>query len=104
MKPINPIEVKKQQLANIDDEMIQAVNELLIEKFSSGSCTILQKDVIERYFKLKNLENTQANRDELYKRKQLDFEPLYKKEGWKVSYDRPGYNESYEPSFEFLSK
>ena len=35
----------------------------------------------------------------------LDVEDVYRKAGWEVIYDAPGYNESfYEPSFEFRIK
>ena len=30
-----------------------------------------------------------------------DFEPIYEKAGWKVSYDGPGYNESYDGYYIF---
>ena len=104
MKPIKPNEIKKQQLENIDPEMIQAVNELLMKEFESYSCSLSQQDIIAKYFELKNLENTTINRKIMFDRKQLNFEPLLEKEGWNVTYDRPGYNETYEASFKFKDK
>lgn len=31
----------------------------------------------------------------------LDIEPIYRREGWIVEYDMPGYNEHYDPNFTF---
>lgn len=32
------------------------------------------------------------------------LDAVYEKAGWKVSYDKPGYNESYDPYFKFTAK
>jgi hypothetical protein len=34
----------------------------------------------------------------------LDIEDVYGEHGWKVYYDRPAYNEDYEPTFKFTKK
>ena len=34
----------------------------------------------------------------------LDIEPLYEDIGWKVTYDKPGFNETYEATFTFDKK
>ena len=31
----------------------------------------------------------------------FDVEDIYEKAGWDVTYDTPGYNETYEPKFTF---
>jgi len=42
-------------------------------------------------------------RDEIFDRGWLDVEDLYRISGWRVEYHKPGYNETYEPTFEFQS-
>ena len=34
----------------------------------------------------------------------LDVEDIYRKQGWKVVYDSPGYDESYDAYYEFRKK
>jgi hypothetical protein len=34
----------------------------------------------------------------------LNFESIYREHGWKVSFDTPGYHESYESSWTFTKK
>jgi len=34
----------------------------------------------------------------------LDVGKIYENAGWKVEYDRPGFNESYEATFSFTAK
>ena len=31
----------------------------------------------------------------------LNVEEVYREQGWVVSYDKPGYNESYDANFKF---
>ena len=40
-------------------------------------------------------------RKEIYDKNWLDVEDVYESAGWKVEYDKPGYNENYEPTFTF---
>ena len=96
VKPITPNEAESKRLESIDPEMIEAVNELLAKEVSNGYAKIMQKDIEKLYRKKKRVATMDI--------RQLDFEDIYRKAGWKVSYDKPGYNESYEPSFEFKRK
>lgn len=34
----------------------------------------------------------------------MDFEPIYEAQGWKVQYDKPGWDETYDAFFEFKEK
>ena len=58
-----------------------------------------QSDVLKRIRKLGDVETTQ-----IFRSKWLDVEPLYRSNGWTVIYDKPAYNEDYEPTFEFKAK
>ena len=43
-------------------------------------------------------------RQDIFDNHWLDVEDLYRKNGWKVDYDKPGYNESYNAYFVFSAK
>lgn len=101
VKPITPKEAVEQKVFNIPDEVIESFNELIASNLDSGgSATILQKDVI----KLIMSKMPKIKKDTIFKKGWLDVEDLFRKAGWTVSYDKPGYCEDYEASFEFSKK
>lgn len=104
-KPITPAEAKKIKESRFPDFVIEAVNELLIS--SGGYVRLLQGEVvnaiIDKMIANGDTRETEALRNEIYAQGWLDFEPLYRKSGWKVEYDKPGYNESYEAFYVFSS-
>jgi len=104
VKPISPEEIGNEKIKTIPVAMIQAVNELLAIEWNGSSATLRQDDILTRYFKIIGKENDRANRDEVFDKHMLDFEHVYRKLGWRVYYDRPAYNESYEPTYEFMKK
>ena len=98
MKPITPEEVKNTR-PEIPDEVISAVNKLLV-KNSKGNVSrivIFQKDII------RELENYHPSHV-IFENNWLDFEKFYETAGWTVDYDKPGYNETYSAHFIFKAK
>lgn len=77
--------------------VITAVNNLLTKNFRGGSITIKQKDITSEIMRL----DESVIENEIYANKWMDFEEVYRQYGWSVSYDKPGYNESYDATFEF---
>lgn len=100
IKPISPNDIEVNPENIIPPVVIQAVNNLLEKKYRGGSVSILQKEVIEEIVRL----DSSMNDEYLFDNKFLDFEPLYRKSGWSVEYDKPGYNENYEAMFIFKKK
>lgn len=102
MKPITPAELKTKLKDIIPDFVIEAVNNLLHEKYrsSGGEIHIKQQEVVDEIMRL----NTKINRDKIFDKGYLDFEELFEEYGWKVEYDKPGYNETYEAFFTFKPK
>jgi len=39
--------------------------------------------------------------EDVYARRLLDVEPAYRAKGWRVEFDKPGFNESYAATFLF---
>lgn len=100
MKPIKSNEIIDQLDTIIPNVVIEAVNNLLKEKFRGISATILQKDIVAEIIRL----DSKITSKQIFDKKWMDFEEIYKKNGWLVTYDGPAYNESYEPSFNFKVK
>lgn len=98
VSPIKPGEVVKEKEKSIPDAVFEAFNQLIAENFNGYSATVLQKDVVAL------MKEKGVNIGEAYKKGWLDVEDIYRKAGWKVEYDKPGYNESYDASFEFSRK
>lgn len=95
VKPITPKEAAIKSETRIPDYVILAVNKLIEEKFDGVSAIITQEEVLGR------IVNDDISRSFIFDKKYLDFEEIYRKEGWKVVYDKPGYNESYTPYWKF---
>ena len=96
MKPITPNEVASQKLKTMPEGVLAAFNELIASKYTDGISVVTQDDVIKLIF-LK----TDINRAEVFKEGYLNVEEIYREAGWKVEYDKPGYNESCSPFFTF---
>lgn len=93
-RPIKPEEVTGERLKNFPNEAIEAFNEL-IARGGGNYVVIGQEEVIALMVK-KGLD-----RNAIFQNHWLDVEDMYRKAGWKVEYDKPGFNESYEATFTF---
>lgn len=101
--PISPKDALSVKSASIPEFVIEAVNELISEKgkkySSKFEATILQKDIITR-IQLKEEITSKT----IYDNNWLDIEDIFREAGWKVTYDKPAYNESYDAYFKFEGK
>lgn len=100
-KPLSPFEVsqlnKKFRKDRIPPEVVEVVNMMLIEEYEEGRViTLLQRDIMEKVETVLKI-----GRHEIYNKKFLDFEDVFRAVGWKVEYIKIAYNESGEPSFRF---
>lgn len=109
VKPISPDDVKLED--KIPWYIIEAVNDFIKERYnpsSKSSFTIEQDEILKLAFdKCENdyeYESFEDFKRRIFDAKQLDFEDLYSKAGWKVEYDKPGYCESYNAYFKFERK
>lgn len=100
MKPITPQELDATLGSDIPDVIIEVVNEMLKKEYRGRSVTLLQKDIIREVIE----RDCSLTSTKIYENGWLDFEPLFEKAGWKVTYGKPAYCESYEASFEFTPK
>ena len=94
--PISP----KDLTPTIPDVVIEAVNTLLSKHYKVRGTTIKQEDIIQEIIKIK----PDLTRATIFDGGYLDFEAAYEAKGWSVTYDKPGYNETYPASFLFVGK
>lgn len=95
IKPIKPSEVVKK----IPDFMIEVFNELIQENWNGHEAKFKLNDAFNR-LKQKNPEAAEI----AYEKNYFDVESIYRKEGWKVMFDKPGYCEDYDAYFVFSKK
>jgi len=105
MKPITPKEAREAKNFSIPDFIIEAVNTLIVKNMkvtkTKSYSTVIQDEIIAEAIKIQKSQNIILTRNEIFDNSWLDFEDTFRAEGWKVVYDKPGYNEDYEASFKF---
>lgn len=99
VKPITPKEVTTKRRESIPDAVFEVFNDLIVKHWSGSSATIKQGEAAKLIAK-----KLKCSEEKLYENHWMDVEPIYRKAGWSVKYDKPGYNESYEAYFVFSKK
>ncbi len=102
IKPITPEEAVGEHGASIDPLIIKVVNKFLSDGFSrlNGEVSIKQEEIVTAY----KAAGGKLSGEQLFEKKQLDFEDLYREAGWKVSYNSPDRGESFKEYFKFAKK
>lgn len=95
VKPIKPSEAVKEKKAKFPDAVLEAFNELIAKNLVGCSSVVKQKDV------MKLMVAKGLSCKEIYENGYLNVEDVYRKAGWRVVYDKPGYDENYDAFFEF---
>lgn len=104
-KPIKPSEVGTLKQTVIPDFVFKTFNELIAKNFVGGSATVKQDDVLNVLSQYcGDQENLPAWRQKIFDEGWLNIEDAYRAEGWRVEYDKPGYNETYPATFKFSVK
>lgn len=97
-RPIKPTEVCKKKEDGFPDAVFESFNELITKNFFNGYAVVFQNDVVALMIK-KGLK-----RGQIFDNGWLNVEHAYELAGWKVLYNKPGFNEDYVSSFEFTFK
>lgn len=98
-RPITPDEVTALKEQNLPNAVFEVFNELIAAGWDGCSATVYQDDAASMIAALLDM-----TKGEVFRRGYLDVEPIYRKKGWVVKYDKPGYNETYPASFNFSKK
>lgn len=93
--PISPDEVAQTKKEVFPPEVFEAFNELIAENEAGGHASFDQDEVVAR------MVEKGLNPDEIYKKGWLNVKSVYEKEGWRVTLDRPGYDETYSTVYDF---
>ena len=100
--PITPEEAQKQHFAQyVPNEVYEAVNEILAEKYCDSGITIHQDEVVSRAIEKMQSDGTCVPVEDFFTYHWLDFEAPYRASGWEVSYEKPAYNESFAAHWVF---
>ena len=102
-KPITPQEAKEFYNDNFPSFVIEAVNSLIRTNYrpTSQSFNLKVSVVKSAIVNAVSNYNDEHGSSIMFQDYYLDFENIYKRFGWKVSFDRAGYNESYESFYTF---
>lgn len=96
IKPITPNEVLSAKASKIPDEVIAEFNELIANDWNGHRSVVRQNEICTLVAK-----RLDVKRQTVFDNKWLDVEDIFRQAGWKVEYDKPGYNETYEATFTF---
>ena len=98
-KPITPTEARTKQVESIPDFIIEIFNTKIVQNLDSNNrSTITQKEIMTA---IMNHSECDFIRQKVFDRGWLDIEPLYRTQGWNVTFDKPAYCETYEASWTF---
>ena len=101
VEPIKPKDIMNNLSDVIHPAVIKAVNELLKDKYRGSSTSIKQKEIVAKAISL----CSEITKDEIFEKKWMDFESIFRKAGWDVHYHSPDYTEnSYDEYFTFSAK
>ena len=95
MKPITPQEVAN-RLREFPDYVIAAFNKLIFGKWDGNTARISQDEAINEIICCANNMDIVIERQTIFNKGWLDVEPNFRKFGWSVEFDKPGYNENYK--------
>lgn len=99
VEPIKPGDVVAAKKKSLPDVVIETFNELIAKHWSGSSSKFEMHEAKEIL-----MGRLDCSGQYLFDNGYMDIEDIYRAEGWEVCYDRPGYNESYQATYEFSRK
>ena len=100
--PIRPDDVTAHRHATIPDFVIEAFNTCIAAAYANGAAVVHLDDVVAAILRSMPSDDSPAmDRARIFRERWLDVEDLYRAQGWVVTLDKPGYNESYPASLTF---
>lgn len=95
-KAIEPSEAVERARNELPPKVYEAFNDLIVKNLRGKRSVVTLKEATAAVCSALDLPAQEVRR-----RGYLDVEDYYRKAGWRVVYDRPAYNETYEATFEF---
>lgn len=99
-KALSPEEAIERFKSEIPEEVLECWNNLIVKNMT------MQNGKTVSVFKLSELKQNicvamKSGSETVKERGWLDLEDVFREKGWKVEFDKPAYNETYEPVFRF---
>ena len=94
--PISPEKARRQHSTKyIPKEVYEAVNEILVERYSNSDITVHQNEVLSRAIEKWQSDGTSIPLEDFFTNHWLDFEPAYEIAGWKVCRKESADNKTF---------
>jgi len=97
MSVITPDKIQMASRKKIPEHIIDSVSEMIAATWDGNRARFTQKDLMDLVLD----KSETPTRHQIFEQKLFDFEYIFRREGWVVEYDKPGYNESYDATFTF---
>jgi hypothetical protein len=104
LKPIRPDNLVKLIEDRMPDEVIQAFNTLIAKEWDGTDAEMTQNEVVREILSNFRRSDKPMSIEMIFDLGYLNIEDLYRNAGWKVKYDKPGFNEDYKATFTFTPK
>jgi hypothetical protein len=95
VEPIRPSQVADRKKDQIPDVVIEVFNRQIAEKFDGHEARLVQDEIVDL------LVGLGFSSKDISERHLLDIGDIFRKAGWNVAYDKPGFNETYPACFIF---
>jgi CO/xanthine dehydrogenase Mo-binding subunit len=97
--PFSPEEMISKKYNGTPQEVYEVFNNLIIKNWNGYSATISQNMAVNEI-----AEKLKMDTSEIFNNNWMNIEEAYRNKGWRVDYNKPGYNEAYEATFYFRKK
>lgn len=111
MTPTDAIrKARELKMNRIPPQVYSIIDDMIVEHLSKRELdstimyvTLTQKDIVRKIvlYWIPTDDYPCVTENDIFNNHWLDIEDKYALDGWKVIYDKPAYNESYEASFKF---
>ena len=101
VEPIRPDQVVQKKQDSLPDEVIEAFNELIGQNWNGSFSSVTVESAIQRIITKMTVNDKPLNRSDVFRLGDLEVEDVYRAKGWKVVFDKDGWDESYESRYEF---
>lgn len=95
--PMHPDDAAKRKADLIPQEVFDTYDALIAQDISHGSATVYLSDLVDALI----ARGLAASFDDAQKKGYLDVEDVYRRNGWGVRFEKPGYNEGGRQHFVF---
>lgn len=89
-RPIMPSEVVNHKYRNVPEIVFNIFNEQIASAWDGRKAIVRQDSVVRAL-----TATEKYTREDIFCKHMLDIDEIYRQEGWKVEYDKPGHGETY---------